>query len=54
MPNETLNGAQTQSLLSVIEQYTSGTIKEGQAIMIISTSIGVSTEQAEKILKGIV
>ncbi|MBS4900426.1 MAG: hypothetical protein KHZ87_06680 [Clostridiales bacterium] len=41
-------------MLSVIEQFTSGTLTEGQAINIIATSIGVSTEEAKNILNGVV
>lgn len=47
-----LNGAQTQSLLSVIERFTSGQLSEGQAVNIISASIGVTTTEAQKLLSG--
>ena len=48
----TLNGAQTQSLLSVIEQYKSGQLSLGQAVNVISLSCGISKDDAEAILKG--
>lgn len=46
-----LNGAQTQSLINIVMQYQQGVLSEGQAINIITTSIGVSKEQAKEILK---
>lgn len=48
-----LNGAQTQSLIAVIAQYQSGALTIGQAINVISVAIGVSKEEAKKILEGI-
>ena len=48
----TLNGAQTQSLLNVIEQYKSGELSLGQAVNIISLSCGITKDDAEAILKG--
>lgn len=50
---KTLNGAQTQSLMSVMEQYSAGTLTIGQAINVISISIGVSKEEAKNILEGL-
>lgn len=47
-----LNGAQTQSLIAILGQYTAGQISEGQAIRLISTAIGVSREDAGAILRG--
>ncbi len=47
-----LNGAQTQSLLTVVSQYASGTLTENQAVNIISTAIGVSKDKAREILRG--
>jgi len=47
-----LNGAQTQSLINIVMQYKQGTLTEGQAINIISTSIGVSKEQATELLRA--
>lgn len=49
---KTLNGAQTQSLLSVVAQYSGGTLTLGQAINIISISIGVTKDEAQKLLEG--
>ena len=47
-----LNGAQTQSLIAILGQYTAGQISEGQAIRLISAAIGVSREDAGAILRG--
>ena len=47
-----LNGAQTQSLVSVVQQYASGALTEGQAANIISKSIGVTRDEALEILKS--
>ena len=49
---KTLNGAQTQSLLAIMAQYTAGSLSEGQAINLISTAIGVSKAEARAILNG--
>ena len=49
---KSLNGAQTQSLMGVIAQYTQGSLTLGQAINLISVAIGVSKEEAKKILEG--
>ena len=49
---KTLNGAQTQSLLSVVSQYSSGTLTLGQAINIIAISIGVTKDEAQKLFEG--
>lgn len=48
----TLNGAQTQSLIAVMAQYSSGALSEGQAVAIISTAIGVSKDEARSIIRG--
>lgn len=47
-----LNGAQTQSLIAIMGQYSSGALSEGQAIKLIATAIGLTTEEARKILLG--
>ena len=47
---KSLNGAQTQSLLSVIAQYKSGALTVDEAISIISISIGITEERARKLL----
>jgi hypothetical protein len=47
-----LNGAQTQSLISILTQYASGVLSEGQAVNIISTAIGISKDDARNILLG--
>lgn len=49
---QTLNGAQTQSLIGIMSQYTGGYITERQAIKLISTAIGISTGEARAILNG--
>lgn len=49
--SKTLNGAQTQSLISIISQYKQGILTYNQALQIIKTSIGVSQEEAEELLK---
>lgn len=49
---KTLNGAQTQSLLAIMAQFTNGALTEGQAINLISTAIGISKAEAKKILNG--
>ena len=50
--NKSLNGAQTQSLIAIMGQYSAGEITEGQAVNLISTAIGISKEDARKILNG--
>ncbi len=47
-----LNGAQTQSLIAIMSQYSGGVITEGQAINLIATSIGVSKADARDLLNG--
>ena len=47
-----LNGAQTQSLIAIMAQFSSKSITEGQAINLIATSIGISKDEAKKILNG--
>ena len=51
--SKTLNGAQTQSLLSVMEQYSSGSLNLQQAINVISIAIGISKDEARKIIEGL-
>ena len=48
----TLNGAQTQSLLTVMKSLSEGTLSEGQAVNIISTAIGVTKDEARAIIRG--
>lgn len=50
---KTLNGIQTQSLLTVMEQYAAGSLTTGQAINIIAISIGVSKQEAKEIIEGL-
>lgn len=49
---KTLNGAQTQSLILVVTQFAEGKLSLGQAVNIISISIGVTKEEAQKLLEG--
>ncbi len=49
---KTLNGAQTQSLITVVTQYQAGTLTLGQAINIISVSIGVTKQEAQELIEG--
>jgi hypothetical protein len=49
---KTLNGAQTQSLIAVMAQYSSGALSEGQAVAIISAAIGVTKDEARSIIRG--
>lgn len=49
---KTLNGAQTQSLISIMQQYATGALSEGQAINLIATAIGLSKDEARDILLG--
>lgn len=51
---KTLNGAQTQSLIAIIAQYTSGSLTLGQAVNMISIAIGITREEAEKLINGTV
>ena len=47
-----LNGAQTQSLIAIMSQYTAKELTEGQAINLIAAAIGIEKEDARKILNG--
>lgn len=47
-----LNGAQTQSLIAIMSQYSAGELTEGQAVNLISTAIGLSKEKSRAILNG--
>lgn len=49
---EALNGAQTQSLIAIMSQFSAGSLTEGQAVNLISTAIGISKEEARAILNG--
>lgn len=48
-----LNGAQTQSLISVMTQLADGKLTHGQAVNVISISIGVTKQQAADIIDGL-
>ena len=47
-----LNGAQTSSLITVIQSIKAGALTEGQGIAIIATALQIDTEEALKIIKG--
>ena len=47
-----LNGAQTQSLIAIMSQFSEGQITEGQAVNLIATSIGISKQKARDLLNG--
>ena len=49
---KSLNGAQTQSLIAIMSQFSAGSLTEGQAVNLISTAIGISKEEARSILNG--
>ncbi len=49
---KTLNGSQTSSLITVIKGLKCGDITEGQAVRILTTSIGVTREEALAIIRG--
>lgn len=49
---KSLNGAQTQSLMGVLAQYSAKELSLGQAINIVSIAIGISKEEAKKIIEG--
>ncbi len=50
---KSLNGAQTQSLLAVMEQFASGALTIGQATNIVSIAIGITKDEAKKIIEGL-
>lgn len=52
MQGKALNGAQTQSLIAIMSQYSAGELSEGQSINLIHTAIGISKEEAKSILNG--
>lgn len=52
MQGKTLNGAQTQSLIAIMSQFTAGELTEGQAVNLVSTAIGIGKEEARSILNG--
>lgn len=51
--SKTLTGIQTTSLIGVIEKYTAGSLTLRQAINIVSVSIGVTAEEARRIIEGL-
>ena len=49
---KSFNGAQTQSFIAIMCQYTAGELTEAEAINLIATAIGIEKEEARKILNG--
>lgn len=47
-----LRGSQMQALVTVMSQYTSGKLTEGQAINLMATMTGISREDAHGVLNG--
>ena len=47
-----LNGAQTQSLILIMDKFSEGGLNEQQAINMIATAIGISKDDARKIVRG--
>lgn len=47
----TLNGAQIGSLLTIIQSYGAGAISRGTAISIVTSTLGISREDAEKFIE---
>lgn len=50
---KTLTGIQTTSLIGVIEKYAAGALTLQQAVNIVSVSIGVTAEEARRIIEGL-
>jgi len=50
---QALNGAQTQSLIMIMEKFSDGKLSENQAINMIATAIGVSKDKAREIVQGL-
>ncbi|MFA6717914.1 MAG: phage portal protein [Prevotella sp.] len=47
---KTLNGAQTQSLITVVQQYQAGGLTLAQAVNIIAVAIGITREAAQELI----
>ena len=47
-----LNGAQTQSLLVVMQQLSDGKLTESQAVNIVATAVGITKDKAREIIRG--
>ena len=45
-----LNGAQTQSLITIMQQFKNGVLSYQQAVNIISLAIGISEDRAKKLI----
>lgn len=49
---QALNGAQTQSLILIMDKLADGRLTEQQAINMIATAIGISRDEARRIVRG--
>lgn len=49
---QALNGAQTQSLILIMDKLSDGKLTESQAINMIATAIGISKDEARRIVRG--
>lgn len=47
----TLNGAQIGSLLTIIQSYAAGAISRSAAISIVTSTLGISNENAEQFIE---
>mgnify|MGYP006875756316 CR=1 FL=1 len=47
-----MNGAQTQSLIAIMAQFSAGDVTEDQAVNLIATAIGIEKIEARKRLNG--
>ncbi len=52
VPEKALSGAQTQAVLSAITKYKSGEFSINQAVSIISSAMGISSEKARQLAEG--
>ena len=50
---QALNGAQTQSLILIMDKFSEGKLSEAQAINMIATAIGISKDKAREIVQGL-
>lgn len=50
---QALNGAQTQSLILIMDKFADGRLTEMQAVNMIATAIGVSKDKAREIVQGL-
>lgn len=48
-----LNGAQTQSLIMIMDRYSEGGLSKEQAINMIAIAVGISKDKAKEIVEGV-